>query len=92
MRSTAVLHYPHGDSNPGLLAENQKATQPKPLSCQQDTISNASGCTSGCTKNPELSKTLTLGDLAAALVSLSAQDRAKLAEMLRGEQGERTTG
>jgi hypothetical protein len=47
-----------------------------------------SGCTSGCTSNPEIGKTLTLEDLAAALVNLSPGDRAKLAALLT-DQGKR---
>ena len=84
----AALDYPHGDSNPGLLAENQKEQRPKPIPRQQVTQSISSSCTSGCTRNPEISNSLALEDLAAALVSLSAEDRAKLAAMLRGEQSE----
>ncbi len=49
------------------------------------TASPSDGCTTGCTTNPEISKTLTLEDLAAALANLSPSDRAKLAAMLTGE-------
>jgi hypothetical protein len=88
-KTCKISDYPHGDSNPGLLAENQKEQQRNSLSHLTDTQSQSSGCTTGCTRNSEISNPLTLEDLAAMLVNLLPEDRARLAAMLLREQGER---
>jgi hypothetical protein len=70
------------------LAENQTESQPKSLSHQRHTPSHSSACTSACTNNPEISPSLTVEALAAALLRLPAADRARLATILAAGQGE----
>lgn len=82
---------PLRDSNPALLAENQSEGQRKSLVHREDTEVVSAGCTGGCTRNQETGKPLPLEDLAAALVSLSAVDRAKLAAMLSDERADGTS-
>src|SRR5262249_856305 len=66
----------------GPLNPIQGATTPKPLVDNRVTPNPSSACTNACTRNRNVSKALTLEDLAAALSRLSPGDRAKLAAML----------
>jgi hypothetical protein len=80
-----ISGYPHGDSNPGLLAENQKEQHRKLLASQQDTKSQASACTTACTKDGESEHGSTIEALAAAVARLSPGDRDRLAALLLGQ-------
>jgi hypothetical protein len=51
-----------------------------------------SGCTSGCTSEVKSEQADPLAPLAAALLGLSAADRARLAAMLLGQQPQGEAG
>jgi len=42
---SGLVAYPHGDSNPGLLAENQEPSRCRHLASQQVTASDYAACT-----------------------------------------------
>jgi hypothetical protein len=55
--------------------------------------SRDSGCTGGCTSEAKTQETDQVGALAAALLSLSSSDRARLAALLTGQaEGENRRG
>jgi hypothetical protein len=53
---------------------------------QEDASTHPARCTSGCTNGAETANADPLAPLAAALLGLSAADRARLAAMLLGQQ------
>jgi hypothetical protein len=57
-----------------------------------DTPNPSSGCTNGCTSEANPEQADPLEPLAAALLALSAADRARLAAMLLGQQPEGKAG
>jgi hypothetical protein len=65
----------------------QEPMQPNPLPQKDDAASLPFGCTSGCTSEAEKANGGSVEALAAALLSLSPQDRARLAALLIGRQG-----
>jgi len=58
---------------------------PKPLPPKGDASSPSSGCTSGCTSKAETPNVGTVEAIAASLLTLSPEDRARLAAMLLGK-------
>jgi hypothetical protein len=50
--------YPHGDSNPGLLAENQKNPRRNSQSEQELTDAFAKACAPACAVSPELERVI----------------------------------
>jgi hypothetical protein len=64
----------------------QEPTKPNSLQRKEDTSGPSSGCTIGCTSEGETGQADPLAVLAAALLGLSAEDRARLAAMLLAKQ------
>src|SRR5262245_10503340 len=64
-----------------LLNAIQEGPHRNPLSCQVDAPSPSSGCTTGCTTEPKPAQADPLAAIAAALLGLSPEDRARLAAM-----------
>jgi hypothetical protein len=69
-----------------LLNPIQDGTQPNTLSQQQDTSPQKSACSNACSSKPETGNGTGLEALAAALLGLAPEDRAKLAALLLGQQ------
>jgi len=73
----------------GLEPVTPSVSSKSPLNANENqqglTAGPSDRCTTGCTASQDISKNLTLQDLAAALVNLSPAERAKLAAMLTGE-------
>jgi hypothetical protein len=59
---------------------------PNPPSNKEHALVDPSACTSACTSKVKNDQDTTLETLAAALLTLSPADRAKLAAMLLGQQ------
>jgi hypothetical protein len=64
----------------------QGPTHPYPLPHKVDTSSQQSGCTTGCTSEGKHQQPDPLEALAAVLLGLSPEDRARLAALLLGQQ------
>ena len=76
-----------------LLNAIQETTQPNLLPQRDDAASPPTACTTACTSSLENSKnTLPLEDLATVLVSLSPEDRTRLAVLLAGKQPQTREG
>jgi hypothetical protein len=74
----------------GLVRLNpiQGPTQPNPLPHKVDAPSPPPACTNACTSETGNANAGTVEALAAALLALSPADRARLAALLVGGQGE----